>query len=158
MKNNNLDKFKALVSEEKSGWLEKAKWREENQDWLAISFAIAVKILAAFRANKKTGTFPNSQKELAEAMGCSPQYVNKLLKGTENLQLETITKIGSILNIKLIEVPQFETTIQVEMPQYMPNKIADVIGNSTQNTSDYNELLSAFLYNDEPECNLKLVA
>lgn len=158
MKNNNLDKFKALVSEEKSGWLEKAKWREENQDWLDISFAIAVKILAAFRANKKTGTFPNSQKELAEAMGCSPQYVNKLLKGTENLQLETITKIGSILNIKLIEVPQFETTIQVEMPQYVSYKIADVIGNSTQNTSNYNELLSAFLYNDEPECSLKLVA
>jgi hypothetical protein len=95
---NNLDKFKALVSDEKSGWLAKAKWREENQDWLDISFAIAVKILAAFRANKKTGTFPKSQKELAEAMDCSPQYVNKLLKGTENLQLETITKIGSILN------------------------------------------------------------
>ena len=106
MKNNNLDKFSALVSDEKSGWLAKAKWREENQDWLDISFAIAVKILAAFRANKKTDTFPKNQKELAIAMSCTPQYVNKLLKGAENLQLETISKIERILNIKLIEVPE----------------------------------------------------
>jgi transcriptional regulator with XRE-family HTH domain len=156
--NNNLDKFKALVSDEKSGWLTKAKWREENQDWLDISFAIAVKILAAFRANKKTGTFPKSQKELAEAMGCSPQYVNKLLKGTENLQLETITKIGDILNIKLIEVPQFETTIQVDPLQYVPYKKSEVLVNIEERTSNYTELLSSFLYNNEPESKLKLVA
>jgi transcriptional regulator with XRE-family HTH domain len=155
---NNLDKFKALVSDEKSGWLAKAKWREENQDWLDISFAIAVKILAAFRANKKTGTFPKSQKELAEAMDCSPQYVNKLLKGTENLQLETITKIGGILNIKLIEVPQFETTIQVGALQYVPYKKSEVLVNIEEHTTNYAELLSSFLYSDEPESKLKLVA
>jgi transcriptional regulator with XRE-family HTH domain len=155
---NNLDKFKALVSDEKSGWLAKAKWREENQDWLDISFAIAVKILAAFRANKKTGTFPKSQKELAEAMDCSPQYVNKLLKGTENLQLETITKIGSILNVKLIEVPQFETTIQVDALQYVPYKKSEVLVNIEEHTTNYAELLSSFLYNDEHESKLKLVA
>lgn len=41
-------------------------------------------------------------------MGCSPQYVNKLLKGQENLQIETIFKIGKILGLKLIEVPKIE--------------------------------------------------
>ena len=158
MKNSNLDKFKALVSDEKSGWLDKAKYREENEAWLDISFAIAVKILAAFRANKKTGTFPKSQKELADAMDCSPQYVNKLLKGTENLQLETITKIGSILNIELIEVPQFETTIQVDALQYIPYKKPKLIVDLEDYTTDYAELLGSFLYNDEPESKLKLVA
>lgn len=158
MENNKLDKFKALVSEEKSGWLDKAIYREENEAWLDISFAIAVKILAAFRANKKTGLFPKSQKELAEAMDCSPQYVNKLLKGTENLQLETITKIGSILNIKLIEVPQFETTIHVDALQNIPYKKSEVLVDFEDHTTNYAELLSSFLYNDEPESKLKLVA
>ncbi|MDX1718717.1 MAG: helix-turn-helix transcriptional regulator [Salegentibacter mishustinae] len=106
MKKQKTDKLNSLISENKSGWLEKAKWREENEGWLDISFGIAVKILSALRENKKTSTFPRTQKELAEAMDCSPQYVNKVLKGAENLQLETISKIGMILNIQLVEVPK----------------------------------------------------
>lgn len=100
---NNLDKFKVLVSEEKSGWLEKAKYRQENQDWLDISFSIAVRILSVLRANKKKAVFPKNQKELAEALNCTPQYVSKLLKGTEKLNIETISKIQKALNIVIIE-------------------------------------------------------
>jgi ribosome-binding protein aMBF1 (putative translation factor) len=94
------------VSKKDSGWLAKAKWRQENEDWLDVSFTIATKVLSTLNANKKTGTFPKSQVELADAMGCSAQYVNKLLKGQENLQIETICKIGRILGITLIEVPK----------------------------------------------------
>ena len=103
MTNTKLDKFKALVSEEKSGWLEKATWREENQDWLDISFAIAVKIMSTLRANKKIGTFPKNQKELAIAMDCTPQYINKLLKGSEKLNIETISKIQKALKFSIIK-------------------------------------------------------
>jgi transcriptional regulator with XRE-family HTH domain len=105
MKNENTKKFLDLVSQKDSGWLEKAKWRQENEDWLDISFNIAIKVASTLSANKKTGTFPKSQVELAEAMGCSAQYVNKLLRGQENLQIETICKVERILKIKLIEVP-----------------------------------------------------
>jgi len=90
-------------------WIERAKYRKENKVWLDISFAIAVKIMSALKANKTANIFPKTQKELAKAMLCSPQYVNKLLKGTENLQLETITNIEQILNIDLIQVPKFRT-------------------------------------------------
>lgn len=100
---NNLDKFKALISEEKSDWLEKAQYRQENQDWLDISFSIAIKILSVLRANKKKAVFPKNQKELAEALDCTPQYVSKLLKGTEKLNIETISKIQKALNILIIE-------------------------------------------------------
>jgi transcriptional regulator with XRE-family HTH domain len=102
MKNNKTEKFKALVSEEKSGWLAKSKWREENQDWLDISFAIAVKIMSSLSANKKNDVFPRSQRELALAMRCSPQYINKLLKGSEKLNLETISKIQNTLKFSII--------------------------------------------------------
>lgn len=106
-----IDKIKQKLiqtSIKDSGWLEKAKWRQENEDWLDISFSIAVRVASTLSANKKANKSPKNQAELAEAMGCSAQYVNKLLKGQENLQIETICKIGRILGIALIEVPKIE--------------------------------------------------
>ena len=43
-----------------------------------------------------------SQKQLAELMGCSQQYVSKVLKGQENLSLETLSKIERCLNLQII--------------------------------------------------------
>ena len=43
-----------------------------------------------------------SQKELAEKMKCSPQYVSKLLKGSENLTLDTISKLEECLDLNLV--------------------------------------------------------
>jgi plasmid maintenance system antidote protein VapI len=117
MKNENTKKFLDLVSKKESGWLEKAKWRQENEDWLDISFSIAVRVASTLTANKKANIYPKSQVELAEAMGCSAQYVNKLLRGQENLQIETICKVQRILNIKLIEVPK---TVIAKTVQYQP--------------------------------------
>ena len=104
-KNKNIENFLKQVSKKDSGWLEKAKWRQENEDWLDVSFNIAIKVASTLSANKRTGTFPKSQVELADAMECSPQYVNKLLKGQENLQIETICKIGRISDIKTLCQP-----------------------------------------------------
>lgn len=109
--NSKRDKLNKLVSNEKSGWLEKAKWRKENESWLDISFKIAVKVLLTLKTNKSAGKYPKNQKELAEALNCSPQYVSKLLQGQEKLGIETITKVGEILDIKLIEVPQDKINI-----------------------------------------------
>lgn len=105
-KNKNIENFLKHVSKKESGWLEKAKWRQENEEWLDVSFSIAIRVASTLSANKKTGTYPKSQVELAEAMDCSAQYVNKLLRGQENLQIETICKVQRILGIKLIEVPK----------------------------------------------------
>jgi transcriptional regulator with XRE-family HTH domain len=89
-------------------WLERAQWRIDNEDWLDLSFEIAVKIGSVLSKNKALDKFPKNQKELAEAMGVSPQYVNKVIKGSENLQLDTITKIQNILGVKLIEIAKNE--------------------------------------------------
>lgn len=35
-------------------------------------------------------------------MGCSQQYVSKVLKGQENLSLETISKIESCLGLQIL--------------------------------------------------------
>jgi len=80
-------------------WLPEAKARQENHEWLSLSFAIGVSVLRALRERKMT------QKDLAEDLKCSPQYVNKIVKGSENLTLETICKLEKALSIKLIDTP-----------------------------------------------------
>ncbi|MFM9839199.1 MAG: helix-turn-helix transcriptional regulator [Cyclobacteriaceae bacterium] len=98
MKNQtNLAKLKKFESKDASGWAKKAEWRSSNESWLDASFRIAVEILEALRVQKMT------QKDLAEKVGVSAQQINKIVKGTENLTLETIYKIEEALGIKLMD-------------------------------------------------------
>ena len=41
-----------------------------------------------------------TQKMLAERMGYSQEYVSKVLRGRENLSLETLCKIKNVLNLQ----------------------------------------------------------
>ncbi len=101
------DKLQGKISSKKSKWLDDAKYSEENEAWLERSAQIALKILRHLRANKI------SQIKLAESLLVSPQYVSKIVKGKENLSLETISKIEKALGISLIEVLSFENRISV---------------------------------------------
>ena len=83
--------------EVKTSWREKAQWRRENRRWLRYSGFIALSVL------KRLEEEGMSQKELAEKMNCSPQYISKLLKGSENLTLDTISKLEKTLGINLVE-------------------------------------------------------
>ena len=74
-----------------SNWREKAEWRRENRDWIRHSQEIALAML------NKMDELKMSQTALAKQLGCSQQYVSKLLKGGENLSLETISKIEKAL-------------------------------------------------------------
>lgn len=95
---NNKEKLDQIVSRVPSQWEEKARWRKANRVWLKKSAQIAIKILATLRERKM------SQKSLAELMSTSPQYINRLLSGRENLTLETISKIEVLLNTELISI------------------------------------------------------
>ena len=95
---NKLDIFLSLVSDKTSGWLEKAQYDKQNQDWLDFSAEIAIKVLRTLRVKSL------SQKDLAALMNVSPQYINKIVKGNENLSIETIYKLQNALDIILIPV------------------------------------------------------
>ena len=43
-----------------------------------------------------------NQRDLAERMGCSQQYVSKILRGRENLSIETLCKIEDALQLELL--------------------------------------------------------
>jgi transcriptional regulator with XRE-family HTH domain len=105
-----IDKFSALVSEETSDFEKKALWRKANREWLKKSGAIAIKVLAAIKKQD------SSQKELAEKMEVSAQYINKIVKGNENLSLETISKLETALGIQLIEVAGLSASAAENIP------------------------------------------
>ena len=99
---NALNKIKNIASTEKSSWLDEAKERRQNKAWRKYSFQIAARILLEIRRQKPVNGM--TQKLLAEKMGVAPQYINKVLKGRENLTLETISKFEEILNVSLIDI------------------------------------------------------
>lgn len=101
------EKLQKKISSKKSNWLDDAIFAEENEAWLEKSSQIAIKILRYLRSNKI------SQVELSKKLGVSAQYVNKIVKGKENLSLETICKIESALEVSLIEVVSSKSTIEV---------------------------------------------
>ena len=75
-----------------SKWRELFDFLETNKSWLRHSQNIAMLMLDRM-----------SQKQLAEKMNCSPQYISKVLRGRENLSLETLTKIENALEISIIK-------------------------------------------------------
>ena len=76
--------------------LKDVEFLRKNQDWLPYSTAIAIRVLHRMKALGVT------QKQLAESLGCTQQYISVLLKGRENLTLETIAKLGKALRLDLI--------------------------------------------------------
>ncbi len=79
-----------------SNWREKAEFRRANKSWLRYSQQIAMQMLDKM---EETGL---NQRGLAERMGCTQQYVSKILKGQENLSIETICKIEDALELELL--------------------------------------------------------
>ena len=53
------------------------------------------------------------QKTLAELLGVSAQQVSKILKGKENLTLDTISKLEKVLGISIIEVVGFQAELEI---------------------------------------------
>lgn len=91
----NIEKLKQ-VTKGNSGWLEDARFRQENKAWIKHSQKIAIKVLRAIREKGM------KQKELALKMGVSPQQINKIIKGKENITFKTISKLENALETRLI--------------------------------------------------------
>ncbi|MBQ3734343.1 MAG: helix-turn-helix domain-containing protein [Bacteroidales bacterium] len=119
---NTLEKLKQISEPAHSNWREKAQWRKDNRDWLRKSGRIAVAVLEAIDANPDM-----SQAKLAEKMGVTKQYISKIVKGQENLSLQTICKLESALGITLVEVQipqasQMATPVEYCQHQWLTSK------------------------------------
>ncbi len=98
----NLKKLASIAKKPKTDILTTAKQRKANRKWLRYSQSIALIVLDILDQPRW------SQKILAEKMEVSPQYINKLLKGKEKLNIETIAKLETALDISLININEHE--------------------------------------------------
>lgn len=93
-----LNKLAEVAKPRSEAAIERARLRRQNRDWIRMSQDIALCLHYYLRNSGMT------QKELADKMGVSAVYVGKLLKGSENLTLETICKIQGVIGEKLVTV------------------------------------------------------
>ena len=120
------DKFTNLVSKEETKTVARAKSRLAKKSYSKISNLIAFEIL------ERLDELDWSQKQLAEKMEVSPQQVNKWVKGNENFTISTLARLGEVLQIKLIEVPN-RKEVMIKETVKLPKAIFEYkIPDSTQ--------------------------
>lgn len=90
--------LEAHKSETPSSFLDEAMWRRENASWLRWSRQLAVILIGYMQDNGM------KRADLASKLGVSPQYVSKLLSGTENLSFKSIANIEDKLGITCLSV------------------------------------------------------
>ncbi len=100
---NFSDNLNKIISKNPSGWKEKAQFRKANPWLKQYSSEIARRILAIIENKEKL-----NQTKLAETLNVSPQQISKIVKGKENLTLETIYKLSQALNFELITFPEYK--------------------------------------------------
>ena len=84
-------------------WVNDVECKRLNKTWLNYSGKIALRVLSAIE------DIPGmNQRKLAELMGVTPQHISKIVKGQENLTLETIGKLSEALQIELIDFPKIK--------------------------------------------------
>jgi len=87
-------------------WISRSKNEIENEEELLACRRIILKIVRYMKDNKM------SQKDLADKLNVSPQYVNKLLHGQDlDLKITTVLRYGRILGINLIVLPEDEPAV-----------------------------------------------
>jgi len=99
---NLKDNINKVKSPSPSKWKQNAAFRLENR-WLEYSSQIARRILAIIRDNEDL-----NQSRLAEILKVTPQHITKIVKGQENLTLETIYKLSKALDFELIIFPEYK--------------------------------------------------
>ena len=92
-----VERLQKHVSPTPCKWREVFEYMNANDGWLRYSQNIAMLMLDRM---EELGI---NQKQLAEKMNCSRQYISKVLKGRENLSLENLTKIENALGISIIK-------------------------------------------------------
>ena len=116
-----IAKLKEHQSPTPSKWRENAEWRIKNRAWLRHSQHIAMMMLDKMEALRM------SQKQLSELMGCSQQYVSKVLKGQENLSLETISKIEICLDLQIMPTSPYRHTYATDIEKEGATMVAEEV-------------------------------
>lgn len=89
----------------KSPALEKMKKYLKEAHWRSETSIIAFRILYTLEERGMT------QRDLAEKMGKSPQWINKIVKGQQNLTIGTMKELEGALGISLFQIPKYKEDV-----------------------------------------------
>ena len=90
------EKYLQKLAGRESDAVKNAKERIKNREWLKESQKLAIRILLRLDELKWT------QVKLADELGVTPQYVNKLLKGKEKFGWDNLIAIQRILDMPIL--------------------------------------------------------
>lgn len=93
MRKKTLEFLEAHQSNEPSTFVEDARWRAENAIWLRWSQSVAMSIVDYMQENGL------SRSDVAQRLGCTPQYVSRILSGKTNFSFKSIAEIETKLGI-----------------------------------------------------------
>lgn len=95
-----------------ASWMTETQKAFENLEDTKVLSQIVLKIVRYMKDNGLT------QKELAERLNVTPQYVNKLLHGADSdLRITTALRYGRLLGLELIKVPGLQESPKAEKQQ-----------------------------------------
>ena len=84
-------------SDTPSRFEEEARWRQENEIWLRMSRSVALTIVDYMQENHLT------RAEMAKTLDVSPQYLSRILSGTENFSIKSVAKIEAALGVSCLK-------------------------------------------------------
>lgn len=99
MSEQKRNQFLNFVEDDYSNWLNKARYRRENRNWLIKSKLIALKILT------QLDNLGINKIDLSERSGIPIEEINLIVKGGQDLTLSTIATLEDVLGIVLTDTP-----------------------------------------------------
>ena len=91
-----IDLLNKHKSSTPSKWKEDAEYRRRNAKWLIYSAMIALQV------KQRMSEIGVTQVMLAEKLGCTQQHISMLLRGKNNLTLETIAKMEEAIDLSIL--------------------------------------------------------
>lgn len=98
MKSKSISFLESHESKKPSLFAKEAEWRKENEGWLRWSRQMAISLIKYMQDNKL------KRADLAAKLNVSPQYVSRLLQGTENLSFKSVANIEEKLGIHCLNI------------------------------------------------------
>ena len=93
------------VTSNPMSWMEEDKYALAHQDEIRATTKIILHLIAFMEKHQM------SQTDLAQQLGVTPQYVNKLLHGQDtSFRIDTAILYGKKLGIKLVDIPEIDSS------------------------------------------------
>lgn len=142
----NKEKYLSKIANKESVAVSEARERVKNREWLQESQQLALRILM------RLDQLGMKQKDLAEELGVSAQYVNKLLKGKEKFGWDNVIAIQRILNMPIFV--GYQPTMVVMSKSYKGHGEVNNVGGNEISCEEVKEIKMGrviSLFGNEPE-------